>query len=95
MKLKKPKIRIVIASVLIIAGISAGVFWEAWGRENIMYLKVVTANQDIMRGMTITAEMISEKAFARDTVITGAMTLNERKDIIGQVAKQNIPANGQ
>ena len=95
MKTKRIKLRTIVPIIMIIVGIASLIFWEAWGRENILYVKVLTANQDIMRGMTITEEMLTEKSFARDTVITDALKLAEKGDVVGQVAKQNIPENGQ
>jgi hypothetical protein len=95
MKVKKPKLWTVIPVVMIILGIASMIFWEAWGRENILDVKVVVANADIMRGMKITDDMLTEKSFARDTVITDAMRIKDKEKIVGQVAKQNIPKNGQ
>ena len=95
MKIKRPMIKTIIAVALIVIGILSLVFWEAWGRENILYMKLLVANQDIMRGMTISEEMVTEKSFARNTVITEALRINDKDKVIGQVAKQNIPQNGQ
>lgn len=95
MKTKKPKLRTVIALGMVIVGLISLTFWEAWGRENILYEKVLVAKSDIQRGMTIEKEMLTEKSFAKDAVITDAVTEGAIDLIVGQVAKQNIPKNNQ
>lgn len=94
-KLKKPKLKTVIAVIFILVGVSSLVFWEGWGRENILNKRVLVANTDIMRGMKITNKMILEKSFERGTIITDAFTSKDVSMVVGQVAKQNIPTNSQ
>lgn len=94
-KIEKSQIRVIIAILLIVGSIAGLIFWEAWGRENILYQTIVVASKDIHRGDKISSTMLTTNAYPRDSIIKGSISTDDENSLIDHVANQNIPKNAQ
>lgn len=87
--------RRIIAIVLIIVGVAAMVFWEGWGRESILYDKVLVVNKDIQAGQMLTETDLIEQLVPRELLIQGSYTRDTFAELAGKMAKSYIPKNAQ
>lgn len=95
LKLKKARIKVMLATLLIIIGIGTLIFWEGWGREYVTYASVVTASQDIQQGEVITEKMLKECFVEKDILINGVVEYKDSKNLLNKVSKQFIAGGSQ
>ena len=79
--------------LVVIAGIY---FWETYGREQLLYINVYVASQDLYPGTPLTADKLSRVKIEQERLVKGSFS-DERSlsAILGYEAKHFIPANSQ
>ena len=85
----------ILGILLIIAAITALIFWEMTGRDIVTTKKVLVASENITAGELITNRMLKAANVMPDTVIAGAITPEELHKIEGKEALQDIVKNQQ
>jgi hypothetical protein len=85
----------IIGIVLIIAAVSALVFWEMTGRDIVTTKKVLVASENIEAGEIVTKQMFKTMNIMPDTIISGALTPSDINKIEGKAALQDIVENQQ
>jgi len=87
------KIKGIIGIVLIVA-VGFGVFyWEAYGREALIYEEVIVLTKDVQKNTEITEDIIQYVKRDQSAVIEGS--LKDPYKVIGKEAKHFIPKNTQ
>lgn len=89
------KIRSVIGIVMILIAVGSLFFWESYGREKFLSKEVICTKIDIKRGQVINPGMLKVGNVLPDNAVKGHMKIIETKELVGKVAKFDIPANCQ
>lgn len=81
----------IIGLILIVASLGILGFWEFWGRENMMYEKILVFRDDVERNTQITADMVEVKPV--ETAAPEALGEEDLEKILSLETAQFIPAN--
>lgn len=89
------RIRMVIGVFMILGAIGGLIYWELSGREAVMMDQLLVANETILPGTYITAELFTVAGIMEENRIEGALGTETMPDLIGLTAKQEIIKNSQ
>ncbi len=96
MNTKKSKLVYVIGIIVILLGAGLLIYWNGLGgRQAMTYSGVVVAKVPILKGATITEEMIGLRQIEEESIMSGALTADQAAVAVGSVAKVDIPFNAQ
>lgn len=89
----KRKVKNTIGVVIMLTTISVIFFWEYWGREQLLYVDVISIKESLKKGDVVEKHNIEYIKIEREKLIKGHIAVPS--DIIGKHAKHFIPAFAQ